>query len=201
MRRSAGTTLGPPIKSYANGRIAMQKIDNRRTMGKRHRLPLLPSYDPREVIMMLDWITADIVTSTLALAGFYLFLYMIVMMWHGQLRAGHIVGVETLVFFLALDMAIATGRTDLSCFLGHWAVQLHNKRMIFAAIGVGTLLAILASSLLQAHAAQLEDAANASQESASRVWPTSANLARLAAWAIRAAIATCHTILLVGFAS
>jgi hypothetical protein len=150
--------------------------------------------------MLQDWINPDFVTSTLAVAGFYVFLYGIIALWHEQLEVKSIVGVETLVFFLALDMAIATGRANLSCFLHPWPIEAPAKQMIFAATAVGTLLALLTSSLFQARAAQLE---RGHWQAAARswMWPNASNLRRLVAWSIRAAIATCHTILLIGFAS
>ena len=67
--------------------------------------------------MIFDRVTNDLIASTLTIAAFYLFVYLIVLMYHRQLHEGHIVGVETLVFFLALDMALATGRVELSCFI------------------------------------------------------------------------------------
>jgi hypothetical protein len=156
--------------------------------------------------MFAAGISSDLVVSTLAVAAFYLFIYLILLLWHKQLELKQVVGVETLVFFLAFDMAIATGRADLSCFLGSLIVQLHNKQMIFAALSVGTLLVVLASSVLQARAWTLarsleERGVSEAAVQPSRFIPSPVGVLRLAAWAIRATVGTMHTIVLVGFAS
>jgi hypothetical protein len=153
--------------------------------------------------MLMEWITPDLITSTLAVATFYVCIYLIVLMWHQQINASNIAGIETLVFFLALDMAIATGRADLSSFLGQ-TIQLHNKRMIFGAVCIGTLLTVLTSSLLQAAAARLENTAALGDQHAPHQWayiPSSASVRRVAAWSVRASVGMLHTILLVGFAA
>jgi hypothetical protein len=155
--------------------------------------------DPRQLLV-----------STAIVASLYCVIYLFLKTWHRKIGLRQAQGLESLLFFLALDTSIATGRVALSCFIPDLISSPALRQLVFAVIAFFTLFGAIVSSQLQAAALRPAIAPNNGTASAGVLQRIYAGMQawmqrtarpavlRAFAWSVRAFFGTLHTVLFVG---
>lgn len=151
----------------------------------------------------------QLLVSASIVAGLYCVIYSILRTWHAKIGLHQAQGLESLVFFLALDISVATGRVNLSCFVPDLIATPSYRQLFFAVIALFTLFGAIISSQLQA-AGQRHSIVPPPSSTAGVLRRTYEALVswvhhrlrpavmRSLAWSVRAFFGTLHTILLIG---
>jgi hypothetical protein len=151
----------------------------------------------------------QLVVSTTIVASLYCVIYLFLRTWHRKIGLRQAQGLESLVFFLALDTSIATGRVTLSCFIPDLISSPALRQLVFAVIAFFTLFGAILSSQLQAAALRAATVPSGTTPAAMlqriyagiQTWmrrTARPAVLRAFAWSVRAFFGTLHTILLVG---